>query len=680
MPVNQRKFSFRISDFGGGVNLKMDDDEMPLNQARKKENWRNSTAGALEKVPGCARLTGRVDTASKTGTGTLTMTSGGTNSAHETLDIKVEIDGVGTPNTFKWSQDGGATWEATGVVITGEEQTLDYGIKITFSATTGGDMGDYWTFKAYQGIADAKVLGLFRYYSGATKKLLAVCDGKLWVHDGTEWTQVTGGTGLSTSELVSFLNYKGKAYFTDKEKGLRYYDGSKMESGGTVEDPVADDGNTGTLLLETGGKNTASELDYVIEIDGAESPNTFKWSDDGGDTWDAEGVAITGEAQTLNNGITITFSATSGGVSGDKWTFSVHKGGPDEKCALIKSNNRDRCIAGCGNATETARKWFCALEDFEDWSSVDNAGYHDVGGRKSGKNTLFEPYGNAVIDFKERGAWRLWNFPDTQDEHMLGAPGGVAPFSVAQGDGLMFHFTQEGVYMFDGTKFSLISEPIESIIKAIAQQYYKDIVGVYKDHAYWMFFNEGGSGVGYNMVCWRFDVLMGGWERIPDRFVSCVSHWTGLGDSGELYAGSSKADGVVWRLDYSSDGSNDGANITARYKTKNHHCDLPNVTKGFDRIFVEVLGVTGTLTVYWEIDKGRKSGSFTILLTSEGVKLDEFLLDTDKLLAEPPFAIYEKVFPLDAIGRVINFELYHSDTGESPVINAIEVEGRGIYK
>ena len=57
----------------------------------------------------------------------------------------VKIDATGTPDTFSWSDDNFATTEATGVAITGGEQTLADGIKIEFNATTGHTLGDIWS-------------------------------------------------------------------------------------------------------------------------------------------------------------------------------------------------------------------------------------------------------------------------------------------------------------------------------------------------------------------------------------------------------------------------------------------------------------------------------------------------------------------------------------------------------
>ena len=87
-----------------------------------------------------------VGSATFTGTGLNDMTSGGTFTGATALNYKVEIDATNTPDTFKWSDDGGTTWDATGVAITGSAQTLNNGVTVTFGATTGHTLGDYWTF------------------------------------------------------------------------------------------------------------------------------------------------------------------------------------------------------------------------------------------------------------------------------------------------------------------------------------------------------------------------------------------------------------------------------------------------------------------------------------------------------------------------------------------------------
>jgi hypothetical protein len=75
-----------------------------------------------------------------------------------------------------------------------------------------------------------------------------------------------------------------------------------------------------------GGFNAFVTTNYKVEIDGTGATDTFKWSDDGGSTWDATGVAITASAttpQTLNNNVKIRFLAKTGHTSGNSWSFTA---------------------------------------------------------------------------------------------------------------------------------------------------------------------------------------------------------------------------------------------------------------------------------------------------------------------------------------------------------------------
>jgi len=81
-----------------------------------------------------------------TGTGLNDATSGGAFTGVVSVDYRVEIDAAASTDTFKWSDDGGTTWKATGVAITGVAQALNEGVTITFAATTGHTLGDYWDF------------------------------------------------------------------------------------------------------------------------------------------------------------------------------------------------------------------------------------------------------------------------------------------------------------------------------------------------------------------------------------------------------------------------------------------------------------------------------------------------------------------------------------------------------
>lgn len=75
------------------------------------------------------------------------------------------------------------------------------------------------------------------------------------------------------------------------------------------------------------GFNGVDSAYYEVEIDAAGTPDTFRWRKNGG-AWNT-GVSITGAAQTLDDGQTITFAATTGHTVGDQWTIGNLK---DEAC------------------------------------------------------------------------------------------------------------------------------------------------------------------------------------------------------------------------------------------------------------------------------------------------------------------------------------------------------------
>ena len=59
---------------------------------------------------------------------------------------------------------------------------------------------------------------------------------------------------------------------------------------------------------------------YTIIIDATGTPDTFKWKKDSGNF--TTGVSITASAQTLSDGVTVTFAATTGHTLSDQWVIT----------------------------------------------------------------------------------------------------------------------------------------------------------------------------------------------------------------------------------------------------------------------------------------------------------------------------------------------------------------------
>ncbi len=217
-----------------------------------------------------ARIPNRVNPPVFTGTGTTVMTTGGTFTGSADIAYKVVVDADATPDTFEWFKD--SVSQASGVAITGSAQTLDLGVTVTFDSTTNADLNDQWDFTA---TFHAEILHYHEFEKGTgSRYLFAFTKDCAYRHNpaSTVNTEVFTGSGLDD-----------------------------LTAGGTF----------------TGGAN----ITYTVKIDGTGTPDTFKWSKDGGSTWEVETVNIDGTAQTLDLGVTVTFGATTGHTLNDLWTI-----------------------------------------------------------------------------------------------------------------------------------------------------------------------------------------------------------------------------------------------------------------------------------------------------------------------------------------------------------------------
>lgn len=119
----------------------------------------------------------------------------GTYSGALTRAYYVEIDAAGAPDTFKWSVDGGATYEATGVSVSASPTLLDNGISIAWAATTGHAVGDRWTTVVSEGQS-----GTFIDVRGTGNRILAniLKDNRAAISDG-----IGGGSPTTDCDTVA---------------------------------------------------------------------------------------------------------------------------------------------------------------------------------------------------------------------------------------------------------------------------------------------------------------------------------------------------------------------------------------------------------------------------------------------------------------------------------------------
>ena len=74
-------------------------------------------------------------------------------------------------------------------------------------------------------------------------------------------------------------------------------------------------------LTSSGTYTGAEDALFQVEIDATGTPDTFKWRKDAG-SW-TTGVGITGSAQSLSEGVSIIFGATTGHTVTDYWSIQT---------------------------------------------------------------------------------------------------------------------------------------------------------------------------------------------------------------------------------------------------------------------------------------------------------------------------------------------------------------------
>jgi hypothetical protein len=142
-----------------------------------------------------------------------------------------------------------------------------------------------------------------------------VQDSATGVVDSVGAAVQTVGTGLD--DITAGGTYSGTTNST-----FTIIVDSSLGAAGRDADWTANPGNSGPDDAAAGGTYTGiTGSVYEVEIDAEGTPDTFKWRKDAGAY--TSGVNITGAAQTLAEGIQITFTGTDNHTLADKWTLNV---------------------------------------------------------------------------------------------------------------------------------------------------------------------------------------------------------------------------------------------------------------------------------------------------------------------------------------------------------------------
>lgn len=245
-----------------------------------------------------------------------------------------------------------------------------------------------------------------------------------WIeNDGTKWQLRTTGTELqynnsgtwttidnafTTNLDTEFVIANNKVYILNGTDDTHSWDGT------AVVGAIGSASFTGAGLddLTEGGTYTGGGQTYRVKIDGEGTPDTFTWSDDGGSTWEATGVAITGSAQSLSNGVTVTFGATTGHTADDLWDIACTSALTDLAIASVPTGKYGVFwknyffITGSSKFDGTnypSRVWFSNLSDPDTFTTATD--YFDVNISDGQDITGIAPLGELLVIFKRKSIY-----------------------------------------------------------------------------------------------------------------------------------------------------------------------------------------------------------------------------------------------------------------------------------
>jgi hypothetical protein len=293
-------YYYTRNSYTGGMNNSDEPDQLREDECVLIQNGITNAVGYLDKRSGnsyVGNIATTITTPDFTGSGLDDLTASGSfDELTASTDYVVEIDAEGTPDTFKWSNDDGTTWEAEGVEATGAAQELENGISITFGADTGHTLGESWSFTT--SMTDNPILGLATLITDAgVSKELRIQTTKLEYNNSGTWTEI--GSDEFTTGLDAFFTQAGnKIYISNGTDNNMSYDGTTLTDLGNTTYPKGKYSDFWKNYLFVCGDGVLNGTTYKNRVWFSDlgDPDTFTTGTNYFDVGKSDGQAITGIA------------------------------------------------------------------------------------------------------------------------------------------------------------------------------------------------------------------------------------------------------------------------------------------------------------------------------------------------------------------------------------------------
>lgn len=714
-----------IESFSGGINTTGEDQAVKSNEARRNENWEALSLGGMRRIAGVASIaSGSINTSASfldSSSNAFTVTPVG-NAAITTAQsvfggASLVLDGTGdyltVPDNSAFDLSGGV-WTVDSWVRVSDLSSS----RTIFSQQT--DANNYLhCFINTDGSVET-----FIYASGSQVVGLVTDPGLVvvntWTHlafveNGNDYYLFVNGVGYTTSDTDRPANYTGTFQIGIRDGSTNPYIGwidefrvTKGVARWTASftpstSEYTSDANTSLLLhfntpysgpldmLVHHTEGTNSALYGIVQGDLVIKNGSYLVEED--DAVFTSGVLSTaiseGDSCWITNDTDGLFVKTIGNA------IAATTDQPGENCARIY-RHKNRLIAE-GSIAEPQRVNISRVgvgewNQSDTWSLADDASTIDLPDATQGCAPNF-PSGDEVTVFTKSLCYSIYNFPNTAFRPFLNGRGCAAPLSIARGDEGVYFVSQLptlGIFLFDGVNFTELTQFNNKSSTSDGFDIQKvnlsgRIFGRYRNRKYYLIYNKVGSLVSYPNAVAIYDAKFGRWMDRPLN--SAVGDQLGYPallpkSANELYMASS----VVAKVyEFESGTSDVGNNTQAIYKTKDFQSSdfssisggqfpVSNVRIKLSKITVTVFGTAGSVAILWTADRGRRSGSQTIDLTSQGDLVNiNFIVNQSYVISSIADKTISKTLSNSAIGNLFNFQITHNGTGRQAEFKKLKI-------
>jgi hypothetical protein len=296
-------------------------------------------------------------------------------------------------------------------------------------------------------------------------------------------------------------------------------------------------------------------------------------------------------------------NSTDGLMSWDGTNLQKIVGAPNGKYLLYYKNH----LYMAGDPNAPYRLYMSDQGDPTTWPVLNYIDFPDGMGGITGLAQL----GDSIVVFKEQGVFILKGSDPsnyTVVTTFAGQNGAVSHWSIVRIPNGLLYLARDGVWLFDGKKFELISDKIQGSVNNWNQQQLQNAVAFEYDHKYWLSVPEG-TGEVPNNYTYVFNYLYGWWTRYNIPMQSCAV-FTAPNPTPYF------ADTLGNLFQADTGDSDNGAPIDAYLVTKNYDFGSPAHLKAFKQIFVFALAEPGNynLTLTFIEDFGLNTKTITMPL------------------------------------------------------------------